>query len=67
MCRTIVTAAIAERSGVCGAEAGDLLLMRPLYLQSSRKARSADPHRRVIHIEYAGVGLPESLEWSGVQ
>ena len=56
----------ADRTVVCSAHAGDLLIMRPLLLHASQKATAASPHRRVIHIEYAGVDLPIPLEWSGI-
>jgi ectoine hydroxylase-related dioxygenase (phytanoyl-CoA dioxygenase family) len=47
---------------VCRASAGDIMLMRPLLLHASGKAR-ANRHRRVLHIEYAGCDLPGGLEW----
>lgn len=58
-------AAVAERNGkhLCVARAGDALLLRPLILHASRKAISTMP-RRVIHLEFAGVSLPESLTWA---
>jgi ectoine hydroxylase-related dioxygenase (phytanoyl-CoA dioxygenase family) len=37
----------------CLASAGDIILMKPLLVHASSKARSAAP-RRVLHIEYAG-------------
>lgn len=47
----------------CAASAGDLLLMRPLLFHSSRQA--IHPHRRrVLHLEYAAVELPEPLRWA---
>lgn len=42
---------------VCTANAGDVLLMRPLLLHASSKA-IAFGHRRVIHFEYAAAQLP---------
>ncbi|MFN7920299.1 MAG: phytanoyl-CoA dioxygenase family protein [Bryobacteraceae bacterium] len=42
--------------------AGDALLMRPLLLHASSKARMAKP-RRVVHIEFAAADLPEGLDW----
>lgn len=48
---------------LCAAEPGDIVVMRPLILHSSSK--SAKPvQRRVLHIEYAGIELPQNLEWS---
>jgi ectoine hydroxylase-related dioxygenase (phytanoyl-CoA dioxygenase family) len=46
----------------CHVPAGGALLMRPLLLHASSPAR-APYHRRVIHLEYAGVDLPGGLEW----
>ena len=58
------SAAVAARQGkiLCSAEPGDALLMRPLLLHASRKAVSDNP-RRVIHLEFAGVALPDTLSW----
>ena len=47
---------------VCEAMPGDLLLMNPLLLHSSRKA-SRPLHRRVVHIEYSARALPAPLQW----
>ena len=47
---------------VCEAMPGDLLLMNPLLLHSSRKA-SRPSHRRVVHIEYSARALPAPLQW----
>lgn len=47
----------------CPAQRGDIIIMRPLILHSSPIAK--DPtHRRVLHIEYVGVSLPEPLKWA---
>lgn len=55
---------IVEKSEVkeCTAEAGDVLLMNPLLFHSSRKA-TKPKHRRIIHLEYSAMSLPEPLEW----
>jgi ectoine hydroxylase-related dioxygenase (phytanoyl-CoA dioxygenase family) len=55
---------IVERTKVieCDANEGDVLLMNPLLFHSSRKAVNPT-HRRIIHIEYSGMQLPEPLEW----
>lgn len=55
---------IVERSTAleCNAGPGDVLLMNPLLLHSSRKA-SNPSHRRIIHIEYSAMELPGALEW----
>ncbi|MBS0308880.1 MAG: phytanoyl-CoA dioxygenase family protein, partial [Proteobacteria bacterium] len=46
---------------LCAAQAGDVLLMRPLLLHTSRKTES-DVQRRVIHLEFSGFNLPAPLE-----
>ena len=48
---------------LCCADAGDVLLMRPLLLHASGRSQSGG-HRRVLHIEYAGFELPEQLAWN---
>jgi len=61
-----VQAAIENgESFVCIAQAGDVLLMRPLLLHSSTPA-SMPSHRRVIHIEYAAGPLGYGLSWPGI-
>jgi hypothetical protein len=47
---------------ICTAERGDILAMRPLLLHASSPSVSPG-HRRVIHVEYAGVELPDGLAW----
>lgn len=55
---------IVEKSQVveCIANPGDILLMSPLLFHSSRKAVNPS-HRRIIHIEYSAMALPNPLEW----
>lgn len=55
---------IVENSEVveCNAHPGDVLLMCPLLFHSSRKA-VVPSHRRIIHIEYSAMKLPEPLAW----
>jgi ectoine hydroxylase-related dioxygenase (phytanoyl-CoA dioxygenase family) len=43
--------------------AGGILRLRPLLLHASAHS-SSDAPRRVIHIEYAKLGLPGGLEWA---
>jgi len=46
----------------CAVQRGDVIMMRPLLLHAS--SVSIQPaHRRVIHLEYCGVRLPDGLEW----
>ena len=50
-------------SVVCHVQAGGVLFMRPLLLHSSgRMTRLA--HRRVLHLEFAGIELPSPLNWA---
>jgi len=46
----------------CEANAGDMLIMRPLILHASSKAK-LPKHRRVIHLEFSGYELPDGLSW----
>jgi hypothetical protein len=47
------------------AEAGDVLLIRPLTAHcSNRSAPGTDQHRRVLHLEFAGcANLPDGFVW----
>ena len=46
----------------CLADAGDVLLMRPLLLHASSKA-SAPSRRRVLHVLFGPASLPFGLAW----
>ena len=48
---------------LCNADAGDVLLMRPLLLHASGRSSSQN-HRRILHIEYAGLDLPNQARWN---
>lgn len=48
----------------CNVSQGGVLVMRPLLLHSS-SAAIAPSRRRVIHLEYSSLDLPEGLEWYG--
>jgi ectoine hydroxylase-related dioxygenase (phytanoyl-CoA dioxygenase family) len=48
---------------ICCADAGGIVVMCPLTLHASSKAKSPS-HRRVIHIEYAADELPGGLQWN---
>jgi ectoine hydroxylase-related dioxygenase (phytanoyl-CoA dioxygenase family) len=50
---------------ICDAQTGDALLMRPLLLHASSRSTS-ERRRRVLHIEFASIELPEPLEWHEV-
>ena len=42
--------------------AGDVLVMKMLAVHGSKRAVSPS-HRRVLHVDYATIDLPASLEW----
>ena len=47
----------------CHVAAGGVLLMKPLLVHSSSKAKSETAHRRVLHIEYAACrSFPHGIE-----
>jgi hypothetical protein len=50
------------QSVICEAVKGDALLMRPLLLHASSPAENPR-HRRILHVEYATVELPDGLKW----
>ncbi|MFZ6778417.1 phytanoyl-CoA dioxygenase family protein [Undibacterium sp. Ji83W] len=47
----------------CVMRAGDILLMKPLLLHASDKARIAT-QRRVLHLEFSANTLPPPLDWA---
>jgi ectoine hydroxylase-related dioxygenase (phytanoyl-CoA dioxygenase family) len=51
---------------VCAVRTGGALFMRPLLLHASSQSVLPD-HRRVIHIDFAGVSLPGGLRWFSEQ
>ena len=48
---------------ICPADAGDILLMRPLLVHRSRTAKLPQ-RRRVLHVVYSVAILPDGLEWT---
>lgn len=48
---------------ICEVNAGCVHIMKPLLLHSSSKATSTK-HRRVIHLEFNTMNLPNGLEWA---
>lgn len=47
----------------CNVPKGGIMLMKPLLLHSSGRTVN-NSRRRVIHIEFSNIELPENLEWS---
>jgi ectoine hydroxylase-related dioxygenase (phytanoyl-CoA dioxygenase family) len=52
-----------EKEEVCNVKKGGIMLIKPLLLHSS--GRTTDNlQRRVIHIEFSNIELPQELNWS---
>jgi ectoine hydroxylase-related dioxygenase (phytanoyl-CoA dioxygenase family) len=47
---------------ICAVRAGGALLMRPLLLHASSPSR-VPGHRRVVHLDFAAVNLPNGMRW----
>lgn len=56
----------ATSEQICAIERGGALLMRPLLLHASSPSQIPD-HRRVVHIDFASVQLPNGMEWFSEQ
>ncbi|SOD15045.1 phytanoyl-CoA dioxygenase family protein [Pedobacter xixiisoli] len=52
-----------EKEAVCEVQKGGVMLMKPLILHSSNRTTNGQK-RRVIHIEFSDVELPEAIQWS---
>jgi len=53
----------SNSESICKVGKGGLMIMKPLLLHSS--GRTTDNRkRRVIHIEFSSVDLPEQLNWA---
>ncbi|MEM7776180.1 MAG: phytanoyl-CoA dioxygenase family protein [Pseudomonadota bacterium] len=50
---------------VCLADRGDILAMSPLTVHRSRRAKNPS-RRRVLHLEFAALDLPEPLRWASL-
>lgn len=55
-------AARAAPATVCAVPAGGVMLMKPLLLHASSRSTSNRP-RRVVHLEFSDVELPQGLVW----
>ena len=55
-----------SREFVCESGVGGALLMRPLLLHASSPSQLPN-HRRVIHIDFAAISLPNGLRWFSEQ
>jgi len=52
-----------EKETVCRVQSGGIMLMKPLLLHSSGRTNN-NRKRRVIHIEFSNMALPEDIEWA---
>lgn len=52
-----------EKEVSCNVSKGGVMLMKPLLLHSSGRTLN-NSRRRVIHIEFSNIELPENLKWS---
>jgi ectoine hydroxylase-related dioxygenase (phytanoyl-CoA dioxygenase family) len=52
-----------ENSIACVVAAGDAVIMRPHILHSSGKS-TGSAHRRVVHLEYSSLSLPDGICWA---
>jgi ectoine hydroxylase-related dioxygenase (phytanoyl-CoA dioxygenase family) len=59
----IADAMTRHQPRLCLAARGDILVMRPLLVHRSQRAR-VPGRRRVLHIEYAARDLPHGLAWA---
>lgn len=53
----------AETEDICSIKRGGVMVMRPLLLHASSRTTN-NQKRRVIHIEFSNVKLPNGLKWS---
>lgn len=54
-----------ETETVCEVKAGGVMMMRPLLLHASDRTTN-NQKRRVIHIEFSNLSLPDGLNWAEV-
>ncbi len=52
-----------ESETICNVEKGGIMIMRPLLLHASNRSTN-NCKRRVIHIEFSNLSLPNKLQWS---
>ncbi|KIA97109.1 phytanoyl-CoA dioxygenase family protein [Flavobacterium sp. KMS] len=52
-----------ETETICEIEKGGIMIMKPLLFHASNKTTNNE-RRRVIHIEFSNLELPNGLEWS---
>ena len=52
-----------ETEEICSVEKGGIMIMKPLLLHGSNRTTNCNK-RRVIHIEFSDMELPEELNWA---
>jgi len=52
-----------EKESFCSVKSGGIMLMKPLLLHGSNRT-SNQKRRRVIHIEFSNMSLPNQINWS---
>lgn len=52
-----------EQEVSCAVTKGGIMIMRPLLLHASNRTKNQE-RRRVIHIEFSRMELPEGMEWA---
>lgn len=52
-----------EKEEICTVEKGGIMIMKPLLLHGSNRTTNGRK-RRVIHIEFSDMELPEALNWA---
>lgn len=52
-----------EKEVTCNVQKGGVMFMRPLLLHASSRTTN-NKKRRVVHIEFSNINLPEPLQWS---
>ncbi|NIF04346.1 phytanoyl-CoA dioxygenase family protein [Chryseobacterium sp. Tr-659] len=52
-----------ETEAICNVEKGGVMIMKPLTLHGSNRTTNGK-RRRVIHVEFSDMELPEVLQWS---
>ena len=52
-----------EKEIFCNVNSGGIMLMKPLLFHASNKTTN-NKNRRVIHLEFSNINLPDNIQWS---
>ncbi|RYE19484.1 MAG: phytanoyl-CoA dioxygenase [Sphingobacteriales bacterium] len=52
-----------EREAICNVDAGGIMIMKPLLLHASSRTVN-EQNRRVIHVEFSRIELPDGIGWA---